>query len=844
MKRIGYLGVLFATYLVGCQSKETETKANRARPPSPSVAHSDPQATTPLLDAEHQLASDPIDDRPRLSPAASHRAMVDALTEIKARLPDENWYLGDLEARELRKHASALPSGMSDLDKAALFNQLGLAELRLGHEQQAIEGLTKALKLIGTAEGPPELLRDAHVHLAFELGVSHMRLAETENCCQRNTPDSCIVPIRGDGIHQSQDPARKAIAYFTDTLKNSAPQSATHLRARWLLNIASMTVGAYPDHVPKEYLIPSVAFESETSFPRFLNISSRLGIDTFSMCGGAVADDFDGDDLLDLFVSSWDPAGQLQFFHNNGDGTFEDRTTVSNLVGISGGLNLVQADYNNDGHVDLLVLRGAWFAGAGLHPNSLIHNNGDGTFMDVTLSAGLGDVHYPTQTASWADYDNDGDLDVFIGNEHGKGVTAPCQLFENKGEGTFEDVAPVAGVTNNRFAKSVMWGDFDNDRWPDLYISNQDQENRLYKNLGNGTFVDVAPQLGVTRPLSSFPAWFFDVDNDGVLDLFVSSYSNHVEHIAASYVERSLRFELAHLYKGTGEGAFVEVGEKWNLTRPATPMGSNFGDLNGDGFLDFYLGTGSPEYYNLMPNVMYLNRDGERFDDVTMAGGFGHLQKGHAVVFADLDNDGDQDVFEQLGGAFPGDKFFDALFENPGFKNHWLTIQLVGKQTNRSRSERGFASTLWKMVNLARFTNTSIREAVLAAIRCDRQWGWAKPNGSSALRSVGRQPAKHNPSKTCQWTWPFAFVKASPIFPRLIFRRSNFQPGDPPRKMRIDDAAVGFDVGSRSWPRIECVRLVLTLDDQQPSVRRHVADGLLLPTRPENRNLVNAGGFT
>jgi hypothetical protein len=113
-------------------------------------------------------------------------------------------------------------------------------------------------------------------------------------------------------------------------------------------------------------------------------------------------------------------------------------------------------------------------------------------------------------------------------------------------------------------------------------------------------------------------------------------------------------------------------------------MGSNFGDLDNDGYLDFYLGTGYPDYEALMPNVLYHNQGGERFADVTLGVGFGHLQKGHAVTFADFDNDGDQDVFAQMGGAFPGDRFSDALFLNPGFGHHWITLQLVGTRSNRA----------------------------------------------------------------------------------------------------------------------------------------------------------------
>ena len=635
-----------------------------------------------------------------------HKKMLAVLKDIVNRTPDENLYLGDSQLRRFQKIAASMSPNAPDEMKSRLYAKLAVASQNLGRERDAIDYFSKNYDLLPKVKGglPPTVADE----LVFRLGVAYMRLGETQNCCLRNQPESCILPIREGGIHTVKQGSKRAIEYFTEVL-NSAPEGLPiHLRARWLLNIAHMTLGTYPGDVPEAHLIPPKAFESDEPFPQFVNIAQRMGLDTFSNCGGAIADDFDNDGYLDLVVSTWETAGQIRFFRNNQEGTFSDRTKQAGLLGIFGGLNLVQADYDNDGDVDILVLRGAWWGKAGQHPNSLLHNNGDGTFSDVTFDAGLAEVHYPTQTASWADYDNDGDLDLYIGNESVSGLSAPCQLFRNNGDGTFTDVARHAGVTNDRFTKAVVWGDYDGDRLPDLYVSNQTGHNRLYHNNDDGTFTDVAPGLGVTGPFKSFPVWFWDFDNDGVLDLYVSAYEAGIEHVAAAYLGLPFETELARLYRGNGRGGFEEVAKQRNLTRPNFPMGANFGDVDSDGYLDFYLGTGDTLYWSLTPNVMYRNRGGNSFADVTTAGGFGNLQKGHGVVFADFDHDGDQDIFEQMGGAYPGDKFNDAFFENPGFGNHWITIKLVGLQTNRSAIgarirveviEDGQSRSIYKHVN-------------------------------------------------------------------------------------------------------------------------------------------------
>src|SRR5205814_2552515 len=129
---------------------------------------------------------------------------------------------------------------------------------------------------------------------------------------------------------------------------------------KWLLNLAFMSVGKYPAAVPAQYLIPLTAFESKESIGQFVDVAPSLGIDAFGQAGGVIVDDFDNDGFMDIVVSSWDDCKPLHYYHNNGDGTFTDRAEQAGLSNQLGGLNLFQADYNNDGWMDILVLRGAW----------------------------------------------------------------------------------------------------------------------------------------------------------------------------------------------------------------------------------------------------------------------------------------------------------------------------------------------------------------------------------------------------------------------------------------------------------------------------------------------------
>jgi hypothetical protein len=540
----------------------------------------------------------------------------------------------------------------------------------------------------------PERLESDRPEIELLRAKAYLRLAEEQNCHLANNRDSCLLPIRGEGVHQNREGATRA----AEVLKGILDDDPDNLQARWLLNIAHMNLGSYPDGVSKRDLIPPEVFASEYPLPAFENVAKQAGVDVYGLAGGAILDDFDNDGRLDLMVSHSGFGDQTRFFWNRGDGTFEDRTESAGLVGEVGGLNMLQADYDNDGFVDALVLRGGWMGPDVRFPLSLLRNKGHGTFTDVTKAAGLLAHLAPTQTATWLDYDGDGWLDLFVGNETRPGGfedPSPCELFHNNRDGTFTNVAHEAGVDVVGFVKGVVSGDYNNDGRPDIFVSVQGGEALLFRNDGPSAdgrgwrFTNVAKESGVGGPMVSFGAFFFDFDNDGWQDLFVAGWGSFegntmAADVAADYLGLPTSAERGRLYRNKGDGTFEDVTKAAGLYRVVPAMGLNFGDLDNDGWLDIYLGTGNPDFGSLIPKRMFRNADGRAFQDVTTAGNFGHLQKGHAIAFGDVDNDGDQDVFEEMGGAYLADKAYSALYLNPGEGNHWLRLELQGVRSNRS----------------------------------------------------------------------------------------------------------------------------------------------------------------
>jgi hypothetical protein len=592
-------------------------------------------------------------------------------------------FMSSTRAQMLKQRVDAT----SGLDRVNFSVMYGFEELKAGNTASAINIFKDVLKMVEPMEIPGK--EQTVLEVKKLLALAALRLGEQENCILNHTIASCIIPITKEGQHAKMEGSVMAMEIYQEILR-ATPNDLT---SRYLLNIAAMTLGKYPDGIPKSMQLPAGYFDSKIDFPRFTDIASGLGLDTRGLAGGVAIEDFNNDGHLDIMASNWGFNDQIHLYQNTGAGSFEDVTLQSGLKGITGGLNIRQTDYNNDGFADVLILRGAWFRDQGKIPNSLLKNNGDGTFTDVTVKAGIYSKR-PTQNAVWADFDLDGWLDLFIGNEsipeNGSAFNFPSELYHNQRDGTFKEVSATANLQINAFVKGSTDGDINNDGKSDLYISILNGQNKLFLNESDDTgikFRDISASANVGEPYVSFPTWMFDYNNDGWLDIFVSAYSDGSEDLPGkvlrAYGKKDDPFR-PRIYRNNGNSTFTDMSITMGLTEPAFSMGSNYGDLDNDGYPDFYLGTGEPNLKSIVPNKMYWNRDGKSFADVTYAGGFGNIQKGHGVGFGDMDRDGDQDFYVRMGGSFEGDVYQSIFFENPmPLENHWIVLRLEGTESNR-----------------------------------------------------------------------------------------------------------------------------------------------------------------
>ena len=609
-------------------------------------------------------------------------------------------------ARYLRHVDEAVDERMATL----LTAKAAYESLLAGDSRAAAQGFQKAKDTV--LAHPKQFDANFLPGICSYLAISYLRLGEQSNCCSAYGAKSCLLPIEGAGIHQDKEGSRAAIREYLEILEKNPGD----LTSRWLLNVACMTIGEHPGKVPPRWLIPPEKFSQAGSFPRFTNVAPSLNLGSPALAGGTVLDDFNGDGFPDLLISSsgLDPQrDQIHFFQNKGDGTFEDRTEAAGLMGLVGGMNLLQADYDNDGHLDVLVLRGAGLLGElGDQPPSLLRNRGDGTFEDVTEKAGLL-FFAPTQCGAWGDFDNDGLVDLFVGVESSAvpgfdvplyqempvQTNRPCKLFHNNGDGTFTDVATDTGINVTGYVRGAGWGDLDNDGFPDLVVAQAYGPALLFGNrAGSDSSSKLKRVFGPPRemePAHGSSVTFLDYDQDGWLDVFIAGYSKVGSGYASGQVAADLlgqphTAELSRLYHNDGarrtgtELSLRDVTAEAKLNRVYYATSAVAGDLDDDGWPDLYLSTGASDYRAIIPKRLFHNVGGGAFEDVSYQAGIAHLQKGSAAAIGDLDRDGHLDIVQVLGGEFPGDVFPRAVFVNPGNRNHWIELRLVGSNTNRS----------------------------------------------------------------------------------------------------------------------------------------------------------------
>ncbi len=625
-----------------------------------------------------------------------------------------------------------------DLETARLYFQISLMLTYEGKLVEAVEALEKSIS-IGESKGMPLEVR---ANLRAILGVLAFRRGELENCIRCVGPSSCILPIAASAIHLDKSGSREAARIFTEYLK-TAPGD---LRVRWLLNLSWMTLGEYPEQVPLQYRIPLDKFESSVDIGRFSNVATLVGLTDRgpNQAGGCVFDDFTGDGLPDLFTTSLDIDRGASLFVNEGNGNFIDKSDEAGLSDQIYALNVVRTDYDNDGNLDVLLLRGGWEIPMRM---SLLRNAGNGRFEDVTIACGLNEP-ISSETATWGDYDNDGLLDLYVGGEYvaafpgAKPQPVPqnrCRLYHNEGNNRFVDVAAKLGVLNEQCTKGVAWGDYDQDGRLDLFVSNMNSVCRLYHQEADGTFRDVAPELGISGPAHGFACWFWDYDNDGQLDIYVNDYTSTLADFAAISLDIPEKPTAPCLYRNLGKEGFRDVAEEVGLNRDLMPMGCNFGDVDNDGFLDFYLGTGRMALEVLVPNLLFRNEAGRKFSDITTSSGTGHLQKGHGVSFADWNCDGNLDLFVVAGGAVPGDRSYNVLFQNPDHGNNWLKVKLKGTKTNHA--------AIGTRLQVAYTTKDGTERKVYRTIGNNSSFG-----GNSLVESIGLQDA--DSVSELRVTWP------------------------------------------------------------------------------------------
>jgi tetratricopeptide (TPR) repeat protein len=517
-----------------------------------------------------------------------------------------------------------------------------------------------------------------------ELGRSLVKVGRFEEAreeLERAAQNSDVRPdVRSTAMHEA------GLTYYRSGAFREAAQAGCaaleanpeNEPARHWLWLASERLGGYPEQVPAKFRIkPQGGWAKPTV--RYEEISAACGLDKTSGARGIAVFDYNNDGFLDVVVVA--AHAGITLYRNNGDGTFTDVSVESGLYRSTNGFGVSAGDYNNDGFVDLCVCRMGFYGGE----CELWRNNGDGTFTNVSQTSGVSSWA-PSFSVSWADYDCDGLLDLFVATNIG-GLfdrKTPNRLFHNNGDGTFTDVARDVGITSRWPTIGHSWGDYDNDGYPDLFLSNAIGPPELFRNNGDGTFTNVTNQANLNHPNLAFGAQWCDIDDDGWLDVIQYSWSIHEDVVYSMRTGETPPYgNPTRIYRNNRDGTFSEIGHDIGIQECWGSMSGNAADLNNDGHLDIALGNGGALMDRVEP-VVLLENDGQKFRNVTFAAGLPRVGKSHGLNCADLFNDGRLSILVGAGGNYPADLMTSAVFCPVMRPGNYLSVHLTGTFSNRS----------------------------------------------------------------------------------------------------------------------------------------------------------------
>ena len=395
-----------------------------------------------------------------------------------------------------------------------------------------------------------------------------------------------------------------------------------NLRHRWMLRVLTLMAGREETTIPEAYRVtmPPAA----PSPVKYQDVTQEAGVSTLALGRGSAWGDFYGDGREDLLDCAH--RAPFRLFRNLGKGKFEDvaaRVSLVDPVGL-GCWAATFADYDNDGYEDIFLTGNGW---GGFNRLFLFHNEKGRRFVDVTRQAGLGG-RVNAFGAAWADYDNDGYLDVVVATGLIVPGGAPLLLYRNKGDGTLIETGSGTPLGERQNWLNVCWGDYDGDRLPDLGATSLTGGGKLFHNLGQGRFEEVAADSFIAYQLTGYTCYFLDYNNDGLLDHFISIYAPTGFEVTLNYI----------------------VG---NTPAP-------------------------PEELQLL----YRNEGDGTFTDVTVEAGL--LRRIHGMAFADYDDSGNLSLYASLGGYYWADRGYSRLFRNLGTGNYALEVRLVGTKSNRN----------------------------------------------------------------------------------------------------------------------------------------------------------------